>query len=203
MKKHRKSYIRYFFIFFLIFIFLFFINKIIHPTVLSAIKYKIEEQTLKAINSSILSTLENEKDMINNSVKINYSDDNKITSIIADNYIFNYLKERIYTDISNSLKVSNFTVKIPLGAFIGIPLFSAYGPEIPVKIKTASIPKSNIYGTLKTTGINQNIYTVILTYSVEVSSIIPLCSINTEVSNSFVLTEIVFSGDIPQIALNQ
>lgn len=203
MKKQRKFHLRYFLIFFLILFLLFLINKTVRPIVITAIKYEIEEQATQIINSSILSILEEERDIINNSVKIKYSSDEKITSITADNYIFNFLKERIFKSISNSLEKQESNIKIPIFSFIGIPFLSSCGPEIPIKIATTSIPRSDISGTLKTNGINQNIYTVILTYSVQISSIIPFFTVDAVVSDNFILTEIVFTGEIPQIALNQ
>ena len=85
---------------------------------------------------------------------------------------------------------------------MGIPTLSD-GPRIPIYIYAVGMPETEISGTLITTGINQSIYRITLTYSAEITSLIAFHRISTVVTDEIVLAEIVFSGEVPQVVINR
>lgn len=174
------------------------------PAVESAAKYQAELHAAEILNDAVMQELETSRDIISGAVLINYTDDGKIASVVADGYVFSFVKEHITKALIESLSDARTSVtSVPLGVFSGIPILSGAGPGVPIYISLLGAPKTEISGSLVSSGINQSIYRVVLTYTVQMTALVPFYSVSAEVSDEVVLAEIVFSGEVPQVVINK
>lgn len=179
------------------------IEALIQPNLAVIVKQRCIWFASEAINASILSELEASKSLIDSAVTTNCSSDGKITSVVSSGYLLSILKERISKNLLSEFSDTKYIkTNISFGALFGVPALSAK-PEIPIYIYAVGSPNTEIDGTLVTTGINQSIYRIVLTYSVEITSVIALHPVSSVVSDEIVLSEIVFSGEVPQVVINR
>lgn len=176
----------------------------VRPLIKSVAKYQASIKAAEIVNEAILSELETSGEIIKSAIRINCSEDGKVQSVVADSYVFSFVKEHISKSLISSFSsANNCKTEIPLGVFSGVALFSGVGPGVPIEISLVGAPQSEIKGDLVTTGINQNIYRVVLEYSVDITALIPFYSVAAEVSDEIVLAEIIFTGDIPEVVVNK
>ncbi len=201
-----KARFRWRYIFFLIIVVMIvpLLESAARPVIKSVAKYQASIKATEIINEAVFSELETSGEIIKNAVRVNYSDDGTVKSIVADSYIFSFVKEHISKNLVSSFSsANNCKTEIPLGVFSGIAIFSGSGPGVPIQISLIGTPESEITGELLTSGINQNIYRVVLKYSIEITALIPFYSVTTEISDEIVLAEIIFTGDIPEVVINK
>lgn len=203
MRKKSKPRIKGVLTIFIIFALLFGMESLIRPNIAIIAEHQCANAAAEIINSAVLAELDSSGALIENAVKINCSADGKITSVVSSGYFFSIIKERIIKQlIAEFSDTGAIRAKVRFGALFGIPTVSA-GPEIPIYIYAAGTPEADISGTLITTGINQSIYRVTLTYRAKITSIIALHPASTVVEDEIVLAEIVFSGEVPQVVINR
>lgn len=203
MRKRRKPRFRGVIALVAAFALIFGAESLIRPNIAVIAEYQCANAAAEIINSAVLAELDSAGDLIESAVKIDRSADGKIISVVSNGYFFSIIKERIAKKLIDDFSGSGAVrTKVRLGALFGIPTVSA-GPEIPVYIYFAGAPKTEISGTLVTTGINQSIYRVTLTYRAEVTALIAFHPAKIAVEDEIVLAEIVFSGEVPQVVVNR
>lgn len=176
---------------------------LIRPNLVVIAKHRCAWLAVEAVNAAILSELDSGEELIENAVKINRASDGKITSVVSSGYFFGIIKEHISKKlISEFSDTRHIKTTVSLGSLFGIPTLSTK-PEIPIYIYAVGTPETEIDGTLVTTGINQSIYRIVLTYSVEITSVIAFHPISSVVTDEIVLSEIVFSGEVPKVVINK
>ena len=179
------------------------IESSIRPNIAAIANHQCANKAAEIINHAILSELDSAGELIENAVKINYLPNGKISSVVSNGYFLSITKEqiskRLITEFSDAKSIRT---NVYLGAVLGIPTLSDC-PRIPIYIYAAGMPETEISGTLITTGINQSIYRITLTYSAEITSLIAFHRISTVVTDEIVLAEIVFSGEVPQVVVNR
>ena len=185
------------------FLIIFGIESSIRPNIAAIANHQCANKAAEIINHAILSELDSAGELIENAVKINYLPNGKISSVVSNGYFLSITKEqiskRLITEFSDAKSIRT---NVYLGAVLGIPTLSD-GPRIPIYIYAVGMPETEISGTLITTGINQSIYRITLTYSAEITSLIAFHRISTVVTDEIVLAEIVFSGEVPQAVVNR
>lgn len=179
------------------------IESSIRPNIAAIANHQCANKAAEIINHAVLSELDSAGELIENAVKINYLPNGKISSVVSNGYFLSITKEqiskRLITEFSDAKSIRT---NVYLGAVLGIPTLSD-DPIIPIYIYAAGMPETEISGTLITTGINQSIYRITLTYSAEITSLIAFHRISTVVTDEIVLAEIVFSGEVPQVVVNR
>lgn len=203
MRKRIRPRFRGIIALFAAFLIIFGIESSIRPNIAAIANHQCANKAAEIINHAILSELDSAGELIENAVKINYLPNGKISSVVSNGYFLSITKEqiskRLITEFSDAKSIRT---NVYLGAVLGIPTLSD-DPIIPIYIYAAGMPETEISGTLITTGINQSIYRITLTYSAEITSLIAFHRISTVVTDEIVLAEIVFSGEVPQVVVNR
>lgn len=203
MRKRIRPRFRGIIALFAAFLIIFGIESSIRPNIAAIANHQCANKAVEIINHAILSELDSAGELIENAVKINYLPNGKISSVVSNGYFLSITKEqiskRLITEFSDAKSIRT---NVYLGAVLGIPTLSD-GPRIPIYIYAVGMPETEISGTLITTGINQSIYRITLTYSAEITSLIAFHRISTVVTDEIVLAEIVFSGEVPQVVINR
>ena len=203
MRKRKKPHFRGIAVLAAALALLFGAESLIRPNIAVIAEYQCANAAAEIINSAVLAELDSAGDLIESAVKIDRSADGKIISVVSNGYFFSIVKERITKKLIEEFSgVGAMRTKVCIGALFGIPTVSA-DPEIPVYIYAAGAPETEISGTLITTGINQSIYRVTLTYRANATSLIAFHHSRITVEDEIVLAEIVFGGEVPQVVINR
>jgi len=151
------------------------------------------DQTTKVMqNYNYDSMFSIEKDSEGN-VKMIQMNMYRVNIIISD--IAYYIQEQMK-------KPENASVSIPIGNFLGIDLFSGYGPNIKMKVFLLGNVETDLRSEFIAKGINQTLHRVYLQIDCPVKIISSYKTMEENISNQFLLAENVILGEIPSTYYN-
>ncbi|MDR2073854.1 MAG: sporulation protein YunB [Oscillospiraceae bacterium] len=131
---------------------------------------------------------------------IERSDDGKLLGIITDIRKINCLKSGISTAILEEISRCEMRkIGIPLGAIVGIELFSGAGPIIPVKIFVTGNVETEFESEFSEAGINQTKHLIYINTSVNISAVIPGYPSHTNVKTNVTIAETIIVGEVPRV----
>lgn len=188
------------FIFVFILIYYYFVNQV-SPTIKTLCETRAKALALKATNEAVMERL-NEIDY-ENLVHFATNEKGTITGLNADVIEMNKLSTEITTEIQQKLLgIEDTEIKIPIGRFLGLSVFSGYGPKITVK----AIPTGNVSVDFKTEfmseGINQTRHRIYLEIKTSVRMVAPFISDVVPFETNMTVAETVIVGDIPSSYYN-
>ena len=180
------------------------------------ITFKTVENNFKPTVTALATSYSNTHvtSLINSSVKditdkkINYSDlcvinknDNgEIISVTTNTSGINSIKLKLSDKIIENLKNKEFqNIGVPIGNLTKTYIFSGRGPEIPIKILTASAPKIAIESNFESAGINQTKHKISLITKVDIQIILPYDTITTTVSSESLICDTIIIGNVPNV----
>ncbi len=182
------------------FIYFYFVNQV-SPTIKTLSDTRARAIALKATNEAVMERIE--KINYDNLVHVTTNEQGLITGLNADVIEMNQLSTEITTDIQKKLiNMADAEIKIPIGRFLGLSVFSGYGPKITVK----AIPTGNVSVDFKTEfkseGINQTRHRIYLQIKTSVRMVAPFISDVIPFETNMTVAETVIVGDIPESYYN-
>lgn len=198
MKKHFKR--KFILIIFIIILMFLLISVISVPAMESFIRARLRFSATEIILNAIWEKFDCNEEILENAITIQKADNGKVTSIVANSFLFSILKQKITQNLLDDFSdIRLCKTELP----IFMDLFPENPPTVPFRFRTIGVPSAEIRGLLSSSGLNQSHYQVLLSYSVEISALFPFSFITETVSDEIILTEIVFSGDIPNVIWNR
>lgn len=94
------------------------------------------------------------------------------------------------------------SVQIPLGAALGIPFLSAWGPEIPVRIVPVSAVSAAFSTEFESAGINQTRHKIYLSLNTTVRLVIPSGGREVALQSQVLIAESIIVGQVPDSYVN-
>lgn len=183
-----------------IFSYYYFTNQV-SPTLKALCDSRAKAIALKATNQAVMEKMER----VSYDKLVNTTTDNngRIMGLNADVIKMNELAMEITTDIQQKLiNISDTEIKVPMGKFMGLSVFSGYGPKITIK----AIPTGNVSVDFKTEfkseGINQTRHRIYLEIKTSVRMVAPFISDVVNFETNMTVAETVIIGDIPQTYYN-
>ena len=129
--------------------------------------------------------------------------DGKVSMIEMNMYRFNIIISDIAYKIQDQMKKpENNIASIPLGSFLGIDLFSGYGPNVKIKVVLLGTVETDLKSEFISKGINQTLHRVYLQVDCPVEILSSYKTMRENVSNQFLLAENVIIGEIPSTYYN-
>lgn len=124
-----------------------------------------------------------------------------VKAITTDMTAINKLKSGVALKVLSDIEgyINDSEIMIPLGAVTDIELFSAMGPDIPVKILPVTSVYANAESRLSEAGINQTLYRVVLSVSVAADIVISGDILPAFYQVDVVVAETVIVGTVPQV----
>lgn len=197
-----KRAFAFFLIFFGLFIlaYFYFVYQV-SPTIKTLSDTRAKAIALKATNEAVMERIEQVE--YENLIKVTTNTNGMITALNADVIEMNKLSTEITTDIQKKLlTMQDADIQIPLGRFLGLSVFSGYGPRITVK----AIPTGNVSVDFKTEfkseGINQTRHRIYLEIKTSVRMVAPFISDVVPFETNMTVAETVIVGDIPDSYYN-
>ena len=135
-------------------------------------------------------------------VNVTTDSSGKISLIQANTIQINALSKLIgRVTISSLNELVKVPIKIPLGAFSGIPLLAGVGPKIPLNVYPYGDVSCRFESKFISAGINQTQHKIYLYVSCNINVIIPFSSIKVLTNSEVLICESVILGDIPETFL--
>lgn len=183
-----------------IIIYYYFVNQV-SPTIKTLCDTRAKAIALKATNEAVMERL-NEIEY-DNLIHFTTNEKGTITGLNADVIEMNKLSTEITTEVQKKLlDIEDTEIKIPIGSFLGLSVFSGYGPKITVK----AIPTGNVSVDFKTEfmseGINQTRHRIYLEIKTSVRMVAPFISDVVPFETNMTVAETVIVGDIPSSYYN-
>ena len=139
----------------------------------------------------------------NDLFKIEKDENGNIQMINANIFIIDKITSNVASYIQNSLNnTNNAVIKIPLGGFFGIKMFSGVGPQFKIKISSSGNVSTDLKSEFESRGINQTIHRIYLQIDCKVNILTPIKSLEENISNQILLAENVIIGQIPATYYN-
>ena len=126
-----------------------------------------------------------------------------IILMVPNTMKINQLISAITLDAEKALcNIPQDEVSIPMGAITGSRLFSNWGPRINISVTPMSVINTKIIDDFTSAGINQTRHRIWLEISADLGIAVPFDQETVEVKTSFLLTEGIIVGPIPNTYLN-
>ena len=179
----------------------FIMSKLVNPIIKETGKSKISETTNYAVNRAVLSAMQG---------TISYDDlihlvtdaTGKITMLQANSIQINSLSRRVI-DVTYSYIMERIgaNLKIPLGSFSGIPLFSGVGPDITIPTMPYGSVNCVFLSKFVTAGINQTLHKIYLSVDTSITMVLPFNTIHVDDTTEVLVSESLIIGEIPETYL--
>ena len=196
-QMHVRKAFAFILIFIIIFIlfYFYFVNQV-SPTIKTLSETRAKAIALKATNEAVMERIEKIK--YDNLIHITTDSNGNVKAVNADVIEMNKLATEITTNIQQKLiEMEDTDIQIPLGRFLGLSVFSGYGPKITVR----AIPTGNVSVDFKTEfkseGINQTRHRIYLQIKTSVRTVAPFISGVVPFETDMTVAETVIVGDIP------
>ena len=198
-KKIAKILVVFFLVLFLFYLYMAFL---VTPLVSSTAEAQVKVYANKAMNQAITEAM-NQNITYDDLVKVSTDSSGRINLIEANSIEINALSKLIGRVTMQSLnELVKVPIKIPLGSFFGIPLFSGLGPKIPVNIYPYGDINCLFESKFISAGINQTQHKIYLNVSCIINVILPFNALSVDTFNAVLLCESVILGEIPSTYLN-
>ncbi|NLN55959.1 MAG: sporulation protein YunB [Clostridiales bacterium] len=162
-------------------------------------KFNVKNKITEGINKIYYDNTKRFYDRLKNAVLLNYSHEGKINSISVDTPFLNLLSAEIISQSVLFIEESSSSFGIPLGNITSVRLFSGLGPKIRVKIIPLGSISCGIKSSFTEGGINQTIHRITLDINALIEVLTPFSSNQAEINLSYVISETVIVGEIPNV----
>lgn len=126
-----------------------------------------------------------------------------VGAITADTVRLNSLRASLVREIAKRVSgLDSHDLGVPLGSLLGFDLFSAIGPEIPVRVLSVASAGGSYRSEFSDAGINQTLYRVILDVTIRAKLLLPGGVVETTVTTPVSIAETLIVGQVPQTYFN-
>ena len=133
-----------------------------------------------------------------NIIEYKYDVSGNIMAVNANVVTMNILNATIADEIINKLSnLDDIYVEIPLGSFFSSKLFSAIGPNIPVKIIPLSTVHTEYSTEFTSTGINQTQHKIFIKVNCSLKVLSALANDIQEINMEIPIAETIIIGGVP------
>lgn len=179
----------------------FVVAKLVNPIIKQTGEAKISESTNYAVNLAVILSMRGTvtyEDLIH----IVSDASGKISMIQANSIQINALSREVIDKTYNYImeKIKD-PLKIPLGAFSGIPLISGIGPDVVIETVPYGSVKCNFLSEFISAGINQTVHKIYLSVKTSISLILPFNKVVVDDVTEVLISESLIIGEIPETYL--
>ncbi len=201
LNKKRKILVFFACLMTIIAFFILYIKFLVTPLMVDTSTYQIKLYATKSMNYAITETM-NQNINYDDLVNIVTDSSGKIGMIQANTVKINNVSmmiERI--TLAHLLEISRNPIKIPLGAFTGISIFSGMGPPVMIDIYPYGDVTCKFLSQFVSAGINQTQHKIYVGIDAKVNVVLPFKTISVDMSNEVLVCESVIIGEIPDTYL--
>lgn len=192
------------FAFFLLFLLIFYLycRYLAVPIVIRNTEAQIKSYATKSINYAIADTM-NQNISYGDLVNIVKDKNDNVAYIEANSVRINLLSKSMSKVVmSNFLEFAKIPIKVAVGSFSGISIFSGVGPKIAFNISPFGEVLCSFSSNFESAGINQTYHKLYLIISLKIYVVFPFRKLQVESESEVLLCETLIIGKIPEVYLN-
>ena len=125
-----------------------------------------------------------------------------ITAISGNMAHINALSTAILDRVMATAEDGTIDISIPLGNLFGINLLSGKGPDINVEIVVLTSSKTDFESSIKSVGINQSEYQLMLEITIDIDVLVPWGTESATTVTEVIIADTVIVGQVPDTYLN-
>lgn len=173
-------------------------NTMLLPVMQSIAGNQAKVDAVNAMNDAVGAVLQRDKMSFSDLVTLEKDDAGNITAIRTDSYATNLLKHDIIAECQDRLqKLATSTMRIPVGTVLGGPVFTNRGPQFSARVSPYGNVSAEFSSDFSSAGINQTRLRIKLDVTTCVWVIIASFASSTRVASSYVISETVVVGGVP------
>lgn len=170
----------------------------VRPVAITLAKAELDNQVTDAVNRACAEMSESGALNYDELVELTLDGDGKVVSLSTNTAALNALRVSVGQAVSEAVSgETRHRVKLPVGAVMGVNLFSGLGPEISVEILHTGQAGVSFEHEFEEAGINQVLHRINMVASVEVLLMLPGGITTQELSCTVPLAEAVLNGTVP------
>lgn len=198
----KGKIILFFVILFVVFaFFMFYMSFLVTPLIVNTGKSQIKVFATKSMNYAVTEAI-NQNISYDDLVTIQMGNDGKIYMIEANTVKINNISNMIERiTLAHLNEISKTPLKIPIGAFTGIALFSGMGPPVRIDIFPYGEVGCKFLSQFISAGINQTQHKIYVQVKTKINVVLPLKTFSVSMDNEVLVCESVIIGDIPETYL--
>lgn len=179
-----------------------YINSTLSPYAMQFTEAKTRTLVTESINSVINEEFGGKVKYTDLSI-IKRDDKNRISSIEVNTVKLNEIAIKITSQLQDKLSLCrDEKVAVPIGALTGIPIFSAEGPDVYIKVLPIGKVDVEFVSEFSSVGSNQTRHRIYLDVKTRVSLTAPLIKKESNIISSIPVTETIILGNIPEPYIN-
>ncbi|MBC3937573.1 MULTISPECIES: sporulation protein YunB [Anaerotruncus] len=177
----------------------FWVDGRIRPLISTVSTYQSKLVATRAVNDAVLRVISEENITYGKVMNAVLDEKGKVTTVTTNMVALNRLKAEINNAVSDELqKGIDQPIDLPLGTLLGGHFLSGRGPNVQFKVVPMGYTETQIYNKFQSAGINQTLHQVMVTVNTRVAAILPLYTVETDVSTDICIAETVIVGEVPQ-----
>ena len=185
---------------FILIILLYYFNYVVNPIILNYCESEVTNIITESANLSIYKacTLEEYKGLI----EIKYDSSGNISAIESNTMLINKISNTLAVSTQNEMdKKSDLGISIPIGTCSGIGFLAGKGNKIRFTISPIGNVICSFHTLFEDAGINQTSHKIYIDIESEISLILPFNSKRIKKNISFLISECVIVGKVPDTYL--
>lgn len=200
--KLRKKDKCFAFLLFLFIILILYIRYLALPVVINNTDAQLRAFATKSINYAVADTM-NQNVSYGDIITVIKDGNNDVSYIESNSVRINVLSKGMSKVVmSNFLELSKRPVKIALGSFSGIAIFSGVGPKLAFEVNPYGEVLCSFRSNFESAGINQTYHKLYLIISLKVNVVFPFQKLQVDSASEVLLCETLIIGKIPEVYLN-
>lgn len=170
----------------------------IRPVAITLAEAELDNQVTDAVNRACAEMSENGALDYGELVELTLDSSGKVVSLSTNTAALNALRVSVGQSVSEAVSgETRRRVRLPIGAVMGVNLFSGLGPEISVEILHTGQAGVSFEHVFEEAGINQVLHRINMIASVDVLLMLPGGITRQELTCTVPLAEAVLNGTVP------
>jgi len=129
--------------------------------------------------------------------------DGTVGALTVDTVRLNALRASLVSQVAERVTdLDGHDLGVPLGALTRVDLFSALGPQLPVRVLSVASAQGSYRSEFSGAGINQTLYRVVLDVTITARLLLSGGVVETQVTTPVCVAETILIGQVPQTYLN-
>ena len=179
-----------------------YLNLVINPVIIATSTAKVRSLSQRAVENVVWQVL-SDSTLYDTLINITRDENGKILAVNSNSAIINMLALELTEKSQDALsQMGGSGIKIPIGSFSGMPIFTGRGPNITIKMLPIGTIYCKFFSSFTSAGINQTNHRVYLRVYSSVSVILPMANQIIDTQTELMISESIIIGDIPETYLS-
>lgn len=174
-------------------------DRAIRPNLCAVCESETQQFASRLMADSVAEVLTEESYSYSDFATLVYDTSGNVTAVETMTQNVNAMQSAMLTKVQNRLDACrDVTLEVSLGTATGVWLFAGRGPHVSVRLMPIGNASVKLISALESAGVNQTCHTIRAEVTAEIQAAIPFSQTTAQVHYSFLITETVIVGSVPE-----